>query len=93
LEKSRLEWESLGNFKENHVIEIPHELIFLVSLLRVMSVGTEGLNAVTEVKCQSLLTIKHLIAMLKLSDFHYLLKFNLLYFFIQAHLDIEKSLN
>jgi hypothetical protein len=42
----------------NPEIFLPNELSYVIAFLRILAVSGSGLNSMTEIKCQSLLTIK-----------------------------------
>jgi len=72
-------------------VEIPAKINYMTELLRVMAVATEGLNATTEVKCQSVLPISRLRKMISECSMLYPLKHYLVHFFIDGFIDIEKD--
>jgi hypothetical protein len=72
-------------------IHVPAHIIYAISLLHVFGVATEGKNAVTEIKTQSLLSLGSLTELYRVADILYPYKMWLLYFFIHAYVDIEKT--
>ncbi len=50
------------------------EISYCTSLLQIFAIGTEGKNAITEVKCQSHISLETLVKLYKAADFVYPLK-------------------
>lgn len=71
---------------------LPHRANFVISLYMIMGIATEGKNAITEVKCQSVCTLQSLLDTYRESEHIYPLKRYVLKFLADAYLDIERKL-
>lgn len=62
--------------KEGEKIELflPNELSYTIQLIKILAVSGNGRNAMTELKCQSIFTIRDIVENLKLSLFCYPMK-------------------
>lgn len=87
--KSRVEYSSHNNYE----IIIPPPVSYATMLCKVMAIGTEGKNAIAEVKCQSVLPMSVCLDMYHALGINYIFKYQLTQFIIHAYFDIEKSIN
>lgn len=55
-------------------IIIPNELAYVIEFVKILSISGSGLNAMTELKCQSLLSIKDIKETMIRAQFCYPLK-------------------
>ena len=72
-------------------VEIPSHLSYVTQLLNVMAVATSGKNAITEIICQGLLPLSELIKCYEEGKFIYTYKIQLIQFYIDTYLEIEKD--
>ena len=72
-------------------VEIPSYLSYVTQLLNVMAVATSSKNAITEIICQGLLPLSELIKCYEEGKFVYTYKTQLVQFYIDTYLEIEKD--
>ena len=72
-------------------VEIFPYLSYVTQLLNVMAVSTSSKNAITEIMCQGLLLLSELIKCYEEGKFVYTYKAQLLQFYIDTYLEIEKD--
>jgi hypothetical protein len=72
----------LNEQSPNQEIFLPNELAYTIQFIRLLAISGSGRNAMTELKCQSFLSIKDITENMKLSQFCYPFKDVLLDFLL-----------
>lgn len=78
---------------ETPEIFLPNELSYTIQLIKLLAVSGSGRNAMTELKCQSFLSIKDITENMRISQFCFPLKDALLDFLLEIYLDTEKEIS
>jgi hypothetical protein len=83
----------LPEVNPNPEIFLPNELTYTIQFIKLLAASGSGRNAMTELKCQSFLSIKDITECMRLSQFCYTFKDALLDFLMQIYLDTEKDIS
>lgn len=88
--------ETLRNFNQNTEkvkVELTPQIAYLSTLLKILSITCQEENNATESKCQTFITLKHLINLLEISGECWVLRKNVMYFYFHVYLETEREIN
>jgi len=79
--------------KSRMTVDLPSEILYLSSLLKILAITCQEENNATESKCQTFLPLSQIVSLLNISGECWFLKKYLMYFYFHVFLETERELN